>query len=79
MEAIQVEQGPIQSRDDHSPLSTLEWFLTLLILSIPVVNVIMLVLWALPDGNVNRRNLCRAVLWWILIGTFLGLPALLTW
>ena len=42
--------------------------LTLLILAIPLVNLVMYLVWALSGaGNVNRRNFCRASIYWFLI------------
>jgi hypothetical protein len=60
----------VNGQDDTRPLSVGEWMLTLFILAIPVVNLIMYILWAL-GGNVNRRNYCRAVIYWALILTVL--------
>ena len=63
---------------DLRPMSVGNWFLTLLILGIPLVNVVMYLVWAfLPAGNVNRRNYCRAVLLWILVGVVLAILFLL--
>jgi hypothetical protein len=45
-----------------------DWMLTLLVLAIPLVNLIMYLVWALSgSGNVNRRNFCRASIYWCLI------------
>jgi hypothetical protein len=42
--------------------------LTLLVLAIPLVNLIMYLVWALSgSGNLNRRNFCRASIYWFLI------------
>ena len=42
--------------------------LTLLVLAIPLVNLVMYLVWALSGaGNVNRRNFCRASIYWFLI------------
>ena len=49
------------------PLSVGEWMLTIIVLGIPVVNVIMYLVWAFGDGNVNRRNFCRASIYLFLI------------
>ena len=56
------------SSDNDEPMSTGAWFLTLLILAIPLLNVIMFIVWALGVGNVNRVTFCRASLLWTLIG-----------
>lgn len=58
--------------DDTRPISVGGWFFTLLILAIPVVNIVMYFIWAfVPAGNINRRNYCRAVLLWFVLGIVL--------
>lgn len=58
---------------DSSPLSMGEWVLTLLLMSIPCVNIIMCCVWAFgKTGNINRRNFCRAELIFIGIGIVLS-------
>lgn len=53
---------PGESRKD-SPLSTSEFFTIMLLLGIPVLNLILLLLWAFGSGtNLNKRNLSRAML-----------------
>ena len=59
--------------DDTRPLTTGEWFVTLLILAIPLVNIIMMFVWAFGSGNIGRRNLCRAYLIWVCIAIGLGI------
>jgi len=56
------------TNDNERPLSTGDWFLTILVLGIPLLNIIMYLIWAFGRGNVNRRNFCRASLLWSLIG-----------
>jgi hypothetical protein len=47
----------------EKPLSTGEWFVTLLVLAIPVIGLIMHFVWAFGGGtNLGRRNFCRAFL-----------------
>jgi hypothetical protein len=54
---------------DTSPMSVKDWFITILILAIPVVNIVMYLVWAFgSSGNLNRRNFCRATLLWVVIG-----------
>lgn len=49
-------------------LSVGEWMLTLFFFIIPAVNIIMMAYWAFSSGgNVNRRNLSRAGLLWLII------------
>ena len=53
------------------PLSTGEWFVTILILGLPVVGIVMHFVWAFSDGNIGRRNFCRATL--LLLAIVLGI------
>ncbi len=55
--------------DDNAPMSMGEWVLMLLLMAIPCVNIVMCCVWAFgKDGNVNRRNFCRAKLIFFGIG-----------
>lgn len=52
------------------PAMTLgDWLITLLVLSIPCVNIIMFFVWGFGSGgNTSRKNYCRAALVFALIG-----------
>jgi len=57
--------------DDHrsQPMTVGDWFVTILILALPLVNIIMYFYWALSStGNINRKNFCIASLLWVAIG-----------
>lgn len=46
---------------DSTPLSMGEWLLTLILLAIPCLNIVLYIVWAFgKNGNINRRNYCRA-------------------
>jgi hypothetical protein len=48
---------------DTSPLSLGQWLLTILAAWIPCAGIIIYIVWAFSgNGNVNRRNYCRASL-----------------
>lgn len=48
---------------NEAPLSMGEWLLTLLIGAVPCFGIIIYCIWAFEkNGNVNRRNYCRAYL-----------------
>ena len=50
-------------------LSVKDWFVTILVLALPLVNIVMYFYWAFADGvNENKRNFCRASLLWAAIG-----------
>lgn len=61
----------------EKPLTTGEWFVTLLVLGLPLVGLVMHFVWGFGPGNASRRNFCRAVLLWLAIMTALGLLALI--
>lgn len=48
---------------DESPMSMGDWVLTILAMFIPCAGIIIYMIWAFgKNGNVNRRNYCRAYL-----------------
>ena len=51
----------------EKPLTTGEWFVTLLILGLPLIGLIMHLVWAFGDGHKGRRNFCRAALLWLAV------------
>jgi len=49
-------------------MTTKQWLITYLVMIIPCVGLIMSIVWAFSDnGNLNRRNYCRAYLIILLI------------
>ena len=56
------------SHYNEEPMSTGAWFLTLLVLAIPLLNLIMYFIWACGVGNRSRVTFCRATILWSLIG-----------
>ena len=63
--------------NDMKPMTTGQWFLTLLVLSIPIVNIILYIVWAAGAGNVNRVTFCRASILWFLIVMVIGFLVML--
>ena len=54
------------------PVSTGDWFLTMLIMVIPLVNLIMLFVWAFGGGaKASKSNWAKASLIWMLISIVL--------
>ena len=48
---------------EKRPLTVSEWWVTLLVLCVPFLNLILCLVWALrSSGNIHRRNFCRATL-----------------
>lgn len=56
------------TNQDTSVMSLGQWMITLLITSIPCVNIVMLFVWGFGAGNENRKNFCKAVLIFAAIG-----------
>jgi len=56
------------------PMSTKDWFITLLITYIPLVGLIMLLVWAFDSStNLNKKNFAKASLIWVLVGIGLAI------
>ncbi len=55
------------------PLSMGEWIITLIVLAIPCAGIIMMFVWSFGEGNISRRNYCRASLVFIAVGLVLAL------
>lgn len=61
----QVQPGGYPPQQGHypqvAPVVTLkEWMLTLLIMLIPIVNIIMMFVYAFGDGNPSKKNYFKA-------------------
>lgn len=53
----------------EQPQSVIDWVITLLITYIPLVNIIMLLIWAFDSETpLNKKNWAKARLIWVLIG-----------
>ena len=56
------------------PLSVGDWFIVILITSIPLVGIIMLLVWAFSSNtNVNKANWAKATLLWMVLWGVLAL------
>jgi hypothetical protein len=60
---------PVLYSQDERVMTVTDWFLTVLVLALPLVNIIMAIVWAASSTtNLNKRNYCRAILIWAAIG-----------
>ncbi len=60
-------------REEAPVVSLGEWVVIILILMLPIINLVMLFIWAIDkQGNPNRRNFARAYLIYIGIVTLLA-------
>lgn len=65
-----------ESTEKAEVLSTKDWLITIIISSIPIINIIMFFIWAFGDQtNPNKANWAKASLLWMAIAT--GLVILL--
>lgn len=61
--------------DNHnsSIVKTSDWIITMLIMIIPIVNIVMLFVWAFGSGaQASKSNWAKAALIWIVIGMILN-------
>ncbi len=55
-------------------VSLKEWIISILLLAIPIVNIIMLFIWAFGGGtNPSKSNFAKAYLIWAVIGIVLSI------
>lgn len=46
-------------------MTVADWMLTILLVSIPIVGIVLMIIWACGVGNTTRVNFCRALLMWV--------------
>lgn len=75
MESVRynINNTPEIQNDNAPVMTTGQWVLTMIVFMIPLVNIIMLFVWAFGRGNPNRANFCKALLLICLIGSLIGL------
>ena len=55
-------------------VSIKEWLITILIMSIPIVNIVMIFVWAFGSGTkTSKANYFKATLIMFVIGAFIGI------
>ena len=60
-------------KKDRQVMSVSDWLVTLLLMLIPLVNLILLIVWAVSDsGNRNRANWAKAYLLVLLVSIVLS-------
>ena len=71
---VRIESGQLQQiQYMEEPISTAGYIGIFFLMMLPVINVIMLVIWACGGcGRKNKTNLSRAILFWWLISLLLG-------
>ena len=53
---------------DNRPVSVGDWMVTYILLCIPLVNIIMLFVWAFGSSPESKANWAKATLLWMVIG-----------
>jgi succinate dehydrogenase/fumarate reductase cytochrome b subunit len=68
-----METRTVSQAEPVAPvISVKDWVVTILLVAIPLVNLIMLFVWAFGGGaNPSKANYAKASLIWILIGIVL--------
>lgn len=68
------EMNRAEKQEKHAPegdyrvFGVGEWMITILFFLLPIINIIMMAIWAFSSkGNINRRNISRAGLLWMII------------
>jgi succinate dehydrogenase/fumarate reductase cytochrome b subunit len=57
--------APYNQNTAQSPvISIKEWMIMMLILIIPIVNIVMMFVWAFGEGNPTKKNYFKASLIW---------------
>ena len=73
---VQPAQTPVQTRAEvykEEPVSTGGYFGIMFLLMIPLLNLLLLIIWACGGcRKVNKRNYARAVLLWFVVGSILS-------
>lgn len=69
---IMSDNAPVEK-----PLTTGEWFVTLLVLGLPVIGLVMYFVWGFGAGNMGRRNFCRAALLWVAVAIVIAVLAMI--
>jgi hypothetical protein len=72
--AAPVQKAADADKDQAPVMSLGEWVLTLLLTFIPVVNIVMLIIWAASsDTNPSKQGFARARLIWMAVGIVISL------
>ncbi|HAS72701.1 MAG TPA: hypothetical protein DCS67_00985 [Clostridiales bacterium UBA8960] len=76
-----MEFREVNNTSESGVVTVKEWIITMLILMIPLVNIVMVFVWAFGGGaNASKANYFKAmliiwlvgiVLWFLVVGTFL--------
>jgi hypothetical protein len=64
----------MENETSYKPLSLSEWILTLFLTYIPIINIVMLFVWAFSsETHPSKANWAKATLIWLFVGLILAL------
>ena len=64
-----MNNAPDQYRGGEQPVSIGDWLLTIFLVSIPIVGLVVLCVWAFGGaGNESKSNWAKAMLIWMCLG-----------
>lgn len=72
MDNYGMQDGLQNGEQLEKPMSLGDWIITMIVLAIPCVGLVMTFVWGFGQGNTSRKNYCRAVLIFAVIGIVLG-------
>jgi heme/copper-type cytochrome/quinol oxidase subunit 2 len=58
-------------KNDSNYVSVWSWFWMMFVVTIPVIGLIMIFVWAFVGENESRKNYFRAILLWMLVSLIL--------
>lgn len=67
-----------EGEEQYRPLTAWGYVGYTLLFSIPLVGLVLIIVFALSDNNINRRNYARSYLCWMLIAVILIIFAVAT-
>lgn len=71
---METNNVQVQSQQNDSVISMGDWVVTLLLTFIPIVNIIMLCIWAFgSDTPISKKNFAKAQLIFLAIGIVLSI------
>lgn len=67
-----------EGEEQFRPLSAWAYVGYTILFGLPLIGFVLMIVFALSDGNINRRNYARSFLCWLLIGTIVGIALIVT-
>lgn len=59
--------------DENTKVMTMkDWLICMLVMCVPLVNIVMMFVWAFDNGNENRKNFFKAMIVFAIIGFVLS-------